>query len=380
MNTALVSPIRKIIHCDCDCFYAAIEMRDDPSLRGKPLAVGGTPEQRGVVATCNYEARKFGVHSAMPTVQALRRCPDLVVIRPAMEKYRVASRRILSIYRDYTDLVEPLSLDEAYLDVTHSNAHDSSATRIAKDIKARVYEDVGIRVSAGVAPNKFLAKIASDWNKPDGLLVILPEAVSGFVAALPVEKLFGVGTVTAARLRRAGLKTCADVAARSRLELRTLFGVLGDRLFELSCGIDRREVTPVLERKSLSVEETYVRDLANLAACKSELLALVARLGHQARKLGEDEAIERIFVKIRFDNFRKTTVERHATELDAARFVQLLEEGFARAQRPVRLLGVGARIAPNRLRGQMALFSDGPDGASPIEERTPAQSSHGNPT
>lgn len=349
---------RKIIHCDCDCFYAAIEERDDPALVERPVAVGGHPEQRGVVATCNYAARRFGIHSAMAMAQAVRRCPGLVIIRPQMAKYRAASRQILSIYRDFTDLVEPLSLDEAYLDVSGSEIAAGSATRIAQSIKARVRAEVGITVSAGVAPNKFLAKIASDWNKPDGLYVIKPEQVDAFVAALPIEKIFGVGAVTAAKLHAHGMATCADVRARSRLELRSLFGVLGDRLHDLALGIDRRLVTPVRERKSLSVEETYARDLGDLNQCKSELAVLVARLMDEARNLADDELILAIFVKIRFDDFRKTTVERSATGLDPVRFEQLLDRGWERAQRPVRLLGVGARIGPNSTRDQLPLFDN----------------------
>jgi DNA polymerase-4 len=207
MNT----PTRKIIHCDCDCFYASVEMRDDPSLRGRPLAVGGRPDQRGVVATCNYEARRFGIHSAMATAQAIKLCPDLLVIPPDMEKYRIASRQIMEIYRDYTELVEPLSLDEAYLDVTESPHCKGSATLIAQEIRQRIFETVGITASAGVAPNKFVAKIASDWNKPDGLFLVRPEEVDAFVAALPVKKLYGVGKVTAAK----PAPTCAAGACRS---------------------------------------------------------------------------------------------------------------------------------------------------------------------
>lgn len=355
---------RKIIHSDCDCFYAAIETRDSPSLRGKPIAVGGRPDQRGVVASCNYEARALGIHSAMPMANAMRRCPDLIVIRPAMEKYRLASRLILAIYRMYSDLVEPLSLDEAFIDVSQSPHCKGSATLIAREIKARVRREVGIAVSTGVAGNKFLAKIASAWQKPDGLFVIEPHDVDRFVAVLPVEKLYGVGAVTAAKLRNHGLSTCADIRARSRLELRSLVGMLGDRLYELSRGIDLRAVTPTRPRKSLSVEETYVRDLKDLATCRSELEILVGRLAEAARKLESNETIERVFVKIRFDDFRRTSVERSGHEIDAKHFLDLLEEGFARIGRPVRLLGVGARITEAHPENQFLLFE--PDPTAPI--------------
>ena len=203
--------MRKIIHCDCDCFYASVEMRDDPSLRNRPLAVGGRPDQRGVIATCNYEARRYGVHSAMSSALAMRKCPDLLILPTAMDKYRAASRQIMAIYRDHTPDVEPLSLDEAYLDVSGSERCQGSATLIAREIRQRVFDTVGVTVSAGVAPNKFIAKIASDWNKPDGLFVVRPHEIDAFVAALPVRKLHGVGKVTATRLDRLGIQTCAQL-------------------------------------------------------------------------------------------------------------------------------------------------------------------------
>jgi len=335
--------LRKIIHCDCDCFYAAVEMRDDPSLRGVPLAVGGRPDQRGVVATCNYEARKFGVRSAMPMAQAVKRCPDLVILPPSMEKYRAASRQIMAIYRDYTDQVEPLSLDEAYLDVSRSPAHQGSGTLIAQDIRARIAKDVGITASAGVAPNKFLAKIASDWNKPDGLFVIRPHEVDAFVAPLPVDKLFGVGKVTAAKLKRLGAHTCADLRTWELPQLQHHFGKFGARLYELCRGIDQREVCPDQERKSVSVEETYVRDLPDIAACRRELAPLHALLAARVKRAGAERDIRKLFVKIRFDNFQRTTAECTGLALDAAVFGRLLETAFARGQRPVRLLGIGVR-------------------------------------
>ena len=204
-------------------------MRDNPALREVALAVGGRPDQRGVVATCNYEARRYGIHSAMATAQALKLCPDLVVIPPAMEKYRIASRQILAIYGDYTDLVEPLSLDEAYLDVSDSPHCKGSATLIAQEIRKRIFDTVGITASAGVAPNKFVAKIASDWNKPDGLWLVRPDEVDAFVAALPVKKLHGVGKVTAAKLNKLGVQTCADLRSWTLLELQHHFGSFGTR-------------------------------------------------------------------------------------------------------------------------------------------------------
>jgi DNA polymerase-4 len=354
--------MRKVIHCDCDCFYAAIEERDDPSLKGRPLAVGGSADSRGVVATCNYEARAYGVHSAMPTREAQRRCRDLIVIRPSMEKYRRASKEIFSIYRSYTPLVEPLSLDEAFLEVTGSSFHGGSATLIARAIKHRVRDSVGITVSAGVAPNKFLAKIASDWEKPDGLTVILPEQVDAFVAALPVSRIFGVGVVTAGKLNAAGFHTCADVRSRSRVDLRQMFGSLGDRIYELARGQDQRAVQPNSQRKSLSTETTYNADLKSLAVCEAELIKLIDDLKAQVPKLKDGDRIESVFVKIRFDDFRKTTVERRATAVHARQLLEMLKTGVSRHARAVRLLGVGVRVTRDDYLKQVPLF----DAALPV--------------
>ncbi|MBI1834310.1 MAG: DNA polymerase IV [Burkholderiales bacterium] len=349
-------PQRKIIHCDCDCFYASVEMRAEPRLRGLPLAVGGQAHQRGVVATCNYEARKFGVRSAMPTAQAIKRCPDLVVLPPNMEKYRSASRSIMHIYRDYTDLVEPLSLDEAYLDVSHSAAHQGSATRIAQEIRARIAAEVGITASAGVAPNKFLAKIASDWNKPDGLYVILPHQVENFVATLAVDRLFGVGKVTAARLHALGIHTCQDLLAWSLPDLLQQFGKLGSSLYSLCRGVDSRAVEPSSERKSVSVEETYTRDLPDLAACVAELPALYAALEKQTTRTQTQDHIHKLNIKIRFKDFKQTTVECRASTLNQDTFAELISIGYQRRQLPVRLLGIGIGITEKPVRSQLELF------------------------
>lgn len=333
-------------------------MRDDPSLRLLPVAVGGRADQRGVVATCNYAARSFGVRSAMATAQAIQRCPDLVVLRPAMEKYRVASRQILAIYREYTALVEPLSLDEAYLDVTDVPHHGGSATLIAAEIRARIESTVGITASAGIAPNKFVAKIASDWNKPNGQFVVRPHQVDAFVAALPVKKLFGVGKVTAARLNALGVHHCADLRIWSRAELLRNFGKFGDRLYSLCRGIDTRLVDPHSERKSVSVEETYVNDLVDLVACKNALEPLIDQLVARVARAEAGAHIHKLFVKIRFADFRQTTVECIATTVDGAVLATLLQTGFQRGRKAVRLLGVGVRLADRSdEQDQLALFS-----------------------
>lgn len=340
--------LRKIIHCDCDCFYASIEMRDDPSLRGRPLAVGGSSERRGVVATCNYEARAFGIRSAMSTAAALRRCPELIVVPPRMEVYREVSRQIHDIFRDYTDLIEPLSLDEAYLDVSDTSRCRGSATLIAAEIRQRVRETLGITLSAGVAPNKFLAKIASDWHKPDGQFVILPADVDAFVRRLPVTHLFGVGKVTAARLHGLGIRTCEDLREWTEEALVAQFGVFGTRLFQLCRGHDPREVRPERTRKSISVETTYAEDLSGLAACQDQLATLYQELSRRWRGLGQRYRVSGKYVKVRFNNFLSTTAEQATDQCDDTLFATLMEQAWLRHQRPVRLLGVGFRLEPKR--------------------------------
>ncbi|MES2150780.1 MAG: DNA polymerase IV [Pseudomonadota bacterium] len=347
-----------MIHCDCDCFYAAVEMRDNPALRELPVAVGGRADQRGVVATCNYEARRYGIHSAMATAQALQRCPGLVVLPPAMEKYRVASRQILAIYRDYTELVEPLSLDEAYLDVSASPHCKGSATLIAQEIRRRIAETVGITASAGVAPNKFVAKIASDWNKPDGLFLVRPGEVDAFVAALPVKKLFGVGKVTAARLNKLGAETCADLRGWTLLELQHHFGRFGTRLHDLCRGIDERPVSPSQERKSVSVEETYTPDVPDLAACLALLPELFENLVARVRRCGAEKNVQKLYVKLRFADFHQTTVECVGAAPQISQFEKLMETGYLRARQPVRLLGVGVRLGEVDPLEQLQLFGD----------------------
>ncbi|VVD93515.1 DNA polymerase IV [Pandoraea anhela] len=360
----MTESLRKIIHCDADCFYASVEMRDDPSLRGIPLAVGGQPDQRGVVATCNYEARAFGVRSAMPSAQALKLCPALRIIPPSMQRYQDASKRIMAIYRDYTDLVEPLSLDEAYLDVTDSEHCGGSATLIAREIRARVASEVGLTVSAGVAPNKFIAKIASDWRKPDGMFVVKPAQVDAFVAVLPVERLFGVGKVTAEKLRALGVDSCADLRSHSMADLTERFGVFGQRLFERCRGIDTREVSPDRERKSISVETTYTRDLRTLAECEAALDPLLRQLTERIGRARRNEplAIAKVFVKIRFADFSRTTAEAGALGVDPAQCRELLAEAVGRKRRPVRLMGVGVRLLEAQASRQLRLFDDWDDG------------------
>ena len=349
--------MRKIIHVDCDAFFAAIEMRDDPSLANRPMAVGGLAEQRGVIATCNYEARAYGVRSAMASAHALKLCPDLLIVRPRREAYREASQEIHMIFRTYTDLIEPLSLDEAFLDVTGCEHFAGSATRIAQDIRRRVWQQLRITVSAGVAPNKFLAKIASDWKKPDGLFVITPAQVDEFVLGLPVTKLHGVGRVTAEKLQRMGIRTCADLRARNRLDLLRDFGSFGERLWGLAHGIDERPVQVESRRQSVSVENTYDRDLPDLAACLERLPELLQELTRRMARLDSRYRPSKPFVKLKFHDFTQTTLEQSGAGLELEDYADLLAVAFARGKRPVRLIGVGVRLIDSRDQAeQLRLF------------------------
>ena len=248
-------PLRKIIHVDMDAFYASVEQRDDPSLKGKPVAVGGG--HRGVVAAASYEARKFGVRSAMPSVTAKRRCPDLIFVKPRFDVYRAVSHQIRAIFADYTDLIEPLSLDEAYLDVTEDRHGLGSARAIAEDIRRRIREECQLTASAGVSYCKFIAKLASDHRKPDGLCVITPEKGPDFVASLPVARFHGVGPVTAKKMERLGILTGADLREWSIPALQSQFGSSADWYWRICRGIDEREVKPDRPYKSVSAERTF---------------------------------------------------------------------------------------------------------------------------
>ena len=349
--------VRKIIHVDCDCFYAAIEMRDDPVLRGRPLAVGGPAERRGVIATCNYEARAWGVRSAMSSAQALKLCPDLQIVKPRMDVYKAVSQEIHTILRDYSELIEPLSLDEAYLDVSDSPHCAGSATRMAEEMRQRIRSQLQITVSAGVAPNKFLAKIASDWRKPDGLFVITPEQVADFVATLPVAKLHGVGKVTAERMARLGLQTCADLQAWSRLDLLREFGRFGERLYQLARGRDERPVQADSTRQSVSVEHTFDKDLPDLSSCLAQLPALLESLQRRMARLDSRYLAGKPFVKVKFHDFTQTTLEQAGAGHDAQSYALLLNAAFARGNKPVRLLGLGVRLVDRSTRlQQLELF------------------------
>lgn len=337
-------PQRKIIHIDMDCFYAAIEIRDNPELTEKPVAVGGLPEERSVLCTCNYIARKYGVRSAMSSAYALKLCPALVILPVDMTKYRAASQVIQAIFSEYTALIEPLSLDEAYLDVTDSPYCQGSATWMAEEIRQKIFSATQLTASAGIAPNKFLAKIASGWNKPNGQFVIRPKEIADFVTHLSVDELFGVGQVTAKKLHRHGLKTCADLQKLSFTELAQGFGKLGERLYEQCRGIDHRPVDASRERKSLSVEKTFFQDIPLDETCDDILLELYQSLTHRIQKYASDRQIKNQYVKVKSSHFKVSTLERSCSQLNFPDFQKLLVEMRGRKIGDIRLLGVGVHF------------------------------------
>ncbi len=333
---------RAIIHLDMDCFYAAIEVRDRPELKGKPVGVGGARDRRGVLTTCNYEARKFGVHSAMPTFMALQRCPKLIILPTRFDVYRRESAAIRAIMHRFSPLVEPLSLDEAYLDVT---AHPGAPGPLAQIIRQLIFRKTKLTASAGIGPNKLIAKIASDMNKPDGQCEVSTAQVPAFIAELPVRKLWGIGAVTEQKLERLGVSTCADLQRFTRPQLVEHFGRFGLELYEQCRGQDDRPVEPDRERKSLSNEETFSSDLHTLEECEERLPELFEELAAELAQKAPERTVTKIFVKLKFTDFKRTTVERAGRAPTLEEYRSLLAEAFARTGKSVRLMGVGVRFA-----------------------------------
>jgi len=335
--------MRRIIHVDMDAFYASVEQRDRPELRGRPVVVGGRPESRGVVAAASYEARAFGVRSAMAMAKAVRQCPDLVIVRPDFSKYSRASSLVFELFRSVTPLVEPLSLDEAYLDVTENAWGEPLAVTVARRLKDEIRAVTGLTASAGVAPNKFLAKIASGWQKPDGLTVVAPERIEAFLHGLPIDALWGVGPVTARKLRALGLERVIDVRNADIEQLRSAVGSAAEWLRQLSYGIDDRPVEPHRDRKSVGTENTFAQDLTDLARMREEVDGMARE---NAGWLGRKGLFARtVTLKVRYGDF--TTITRSDTGEPATRDEDQLAERATRlldktdaATRPVRLLGV----------------------------------------
>ncbi len=334
---------RKIIHVDMDAFFAAVEQRDTPAYRGKPLIVGGQPDSQGVVAACSYEARRFGIHSAMPCSRAYRLCPEAIFVSPRFEAYRLVSQQIRAIFYEFSDDVEPLSLDEAYLDVTGRKAYDGSATLMAAEIKHRIYAVTGLKASAGVSYNKFLAKIASDMDKPDGLYVIRPQEGEAFVAELPIGQFFGVGKVTEAKMQALGVFKGSDLKTMSLARLQRNFGKSAAYYHQICRGIDHRPVASRQGRKSLGKETTFSTDLCDAEEMLGVLEALAVRVGN-GLKLQALQA-RTLTIKVKYANFQQVTrsVSRGTSFTcveDMLPFLPCLLSKTEVQSRSVRLLGV----------------------------------------
>ncbi len=348
-STEVTPPeLRRILHIDMDAFYASVEQRDHPELRGKPIAVGGNPGGRGVVAAASYEARAFGVRSAMSSHQAVRLCPHIQFVHPRFETYKAVSQQVFSIFRSVTPHVEGLSLDEAFLDVTHHLGEHESATALAQHIRRQIKEEVGITASAGVAPLKFVAKIASGYKKPDGLTVVAPSKVLDFLHPQPVRKLWGVGPKGTEKLEARGLHTIGDVARQDPLAMHAAFGTWGDHIWRMANGIDPRRVHAHRARKSRSAERTFAEDIADLPTLECHVERLAERVGRGLERAGEDG--ETIVLKVRYADFHTITRSRtlreptRSPEVLAHVACRLLRERSRAGRVPVRLLGVGVRI------------------------------------
>jgi DNA polymerase-4 len=336
----MLAVARKIIHVDMDCFYAAIEVRDDPSLKGKPVGVGGS-SGRGVLTTANYEARTYGCRSAMPVFKARQLCPEIILTPVRFDVYRQESDKIRAVFGRYTDLIQPLSLDEAYLDVSHRT---ESGASLAKEIRKAIFRETGLTASAGIAPNKMIAKVASDWNKPDGQLEVKPAEVDGFMRGLRVAKLQGVGKRGQETLSKLGVETCGDLQRFSKIEMAEKLGRWGLELYERCRGWDDREVSVDRTRKSLSKERTFrenIRDLDWLTDVLRKLLKEVAEAVSQK----SDQEIKSRVVKLKFEDFTQTTAEKAGGVMVEAVYDDLLKLAWSRGEgKAVRLLGLGVKF------------------------------------
>jgi DNA polymerase-4 len=342
---------RTILHVDMDAFYASVEQRDDPSLRGRPVIVGGTGD-RGVVAAASYEVRRYGVHSAMPMREALRRCPDAVCVRPRIGHYAEVSRQVFAVFHGFTPLVQGLSLDEAFLDVTAGTRALGDGEQVAREIKHLIRERTGLTASVGVAPNKLVAKIASDLRKPDGLVVVRPEEISAVLDPLPIRKLFGLGAKTAPKVEALGIHTLGELRRASPARLRPIFGRYAERVLQRAAGIDTRPVVPDQDEKQVSAEETFDTDIADHARLRAEIVRLADKVAARLRARGL--AASCVTVKIRRKDFTTYSRQRHfepptqETRVITALATELLDAWLAAQPRAaLRLLGVGvSELAP----------------------------------
>ncbi len=345
--------MRQVLHVDCDCFFAAVEMRDQPELRNVPIAIGGASDRRGVISTCNYPARKFGVRSAMASGQALKLCPDLKLLPGNMEKYRNASQQVMEILKLYALEFEQVSVDEAYLEIPAT----SNAQIIAKQIRQQVEAEVGITVSVGMAPNKFLAKVASDWEKPNGQFGILPSEVEGFVEALEVRKIPGVGPKSAEKLNNLGLHTCKHIKELPLDWLIKKFGKFGKVLHDRSRGIDQRGLSAHYKRKSISIERTFAEDIFQGQEIEQALMDVWPKFLTRVENAGLALSDLAPFVKVKFADFHVTTLANHQKKASLENYLYLMKEASVRDQQAIRLIGLGGRlIESDKQHPQLPLF------------------------
>ena len=334
---------KKIIHIDMDSFFASIEIRDNPRLATYPVAVGGQANSRGIICTANYIAREYGVHSAMPTFQALRLCPALKILPPNIKKYKAVTQNIRRIFTKYSDLVEPMSIDEAYLDVSNTTRLFGSATLIANAIREEIYLNENITASAGVSINKFIAKVASDFDKPNGITVIPPNLINDFVKNLPIKSICGVGPVTALKMMKLNIHYCHHLQQYSKEDLYKHFGKFGIKLYDYCLGIDNRILCSERNVKSTSIEHTFPSDIHSADKCQQEILLITNNLIEKITKENNQSKIKKVFVKVKFSDFRQTTIEHLSTTVNPELILNLTKLAFERHPKSVRLLGLGVR-------------------------------------
>lgn len=342
--------MRQVLHVDCDCFFAAVEMRDQPQFRHVPLAIGGSSDRRGVISTCNYIARKYGVRSAMASAQAKRLCPDLVLIPGNMQKYRDVSKQVMEILEQYALQMEVVSVDEAYLEL----APTSNGTKVAEQIRQHIESELGITVSVGVAPNKFLAKVASDWRKPNGQFVILPSDVARFVEQLEVKKIPGVGPKSAEKLQDMGIFTCGHIQQIPDDELLKRFGKFGQLLIERSKGLDNRELSQGRLRKSISIERTFPEDIQSEQEIEQALDAMWPKFLERIDRAGLKIENLAPFVKVKFSDFHVTTLAKQSSKANLSEYLKLILQARKRDHQAIRLLGLGAKLLQPS--AQLSLF------------------------
>ena len=336
---------RKIIHVDMDCFFAAVEIREKPELKYLPVAVAGSENKRGVVTTCNYVARKYGVKSAMPSITAKKLCPNIIFLPVNFDKYKKISSDIQKIFVCYTKKIEPIALDEAYLDVTNSRYCDGNPETMARQIRQKIFDDFKLTASAGISSNKFLSKIASNWNKPNGQFSIKDNEIDEFILKVPIRKIFGIGEKNEKKLLSYKIKNCADLQTLDKSQLIDIFGKYGITLFYLCRGMDNREVESNKISKSLSVEDTFSTDLLTLEECVNQMKLIFKKLTSRLKESNnKNRLVKSCFIKIKYNNFRTTSSQKLCSKLSIDVIINLLTKSYQDKSKPIRLLGAGIQF------------------------------------